>query len=337
MTETNRARRRRIKKVKRRRRIAFLLVPFLVLVSAVSIYGFFLYNKASEAAGSSFEDDGREKSELRESGVDPSVDNVSVLFIGVDGSAKRTSQGKGDPRSDALILATFNKEAKSVKLLSIPRDSYVYIPEVGYKTKINHAHAYGGPKASIEAVEGLMDLPVDYFVRLNFDAFVDVVDAIGGITAEVPYEFSESNSKDEKNTIHLMPGEQLLNGEEALALARTRKLDNDIARGERQQEIIKAIMDKALSANALLKYGDVIEAVGSNVSTNMTFDQMKSFVSYGATGNLNVETDTLKGHDLWTDAYYYEVDKAHLAEKKAELRKHLELPPPADGAATAVQ
>src|SRR5690606_21377009 len=108
----------------------------------------------------------------------------------------------------------------------------VYIPEVGYNDKINHAHAFGGPKATIETVEQLLDVPVDYYVKLNFHAFTEVVDVIGGITAEVPYELWESDSNDKKNAIHLLPGEQLLNGEQALALARTRKYDSDIERGK---------------------------------------------------------------------------------------------------------
>src|SRR5699024_5353757 len=126
-------------------------------------------------------------------------------------------------------------------------DSYVYIPEVGYNTKINHAHAYGGPRATSKAVEELLAIPIDYYVRINFEAFMDVVDALDGITVDVPYEFREQDSQDRANKIHLNPGVQKLDGEEALALARTRKLDNDIERGKRQQEIVKALIDRAVS------------------------------------------------------------------------------------------
>src|SRR5690606_41978024 len=97
-------------------------------------------------------------------------------------------------RSDALLLATLNEKEKSVKLLSIPRDSYVYIDEVGYSTKINHAHSYGEPKATIETVEDLLEIPVDYYVRLDFEAFMHIVDALNGIEVEVPYKFTEQES-----------------------------------------------------------------------------------------------------------------------------------------------
>src|SRR6185437_5621524 len=97
----------------------------------------------------------RPKSEIREAKVEPKNDNVSILFIGVDDSDAR-HQGDRNSRSDALLVATLNLENKSVKLVSIPRDSYVYIPKVGYRDKINHAHAFGGTQATIETVEGLL-------------------------------------------------------------------------------------------------------------------------------------------------------------------------------------
>ena len=92
-----------------------------------------------------------------------------------------------------------------MKLVSIPRDSYVYIPEVGYRDKITHAHAFGGTRATIEPVEELFDIPVDYYVKMNFNAFIDVVDALGGIEAEVPYNRTEKDEND-KYTIHLKKG-----------------------------------------------------------------------------------------------------------------------------------
>ena len=85
-----------------------------------------------------------------------------------------------------------------------------------------------------------------------------------------------------------MPGEQTLDGEEALALARTRHYDNDIERGKRQQMILQGIVKKAASANALTKYDDILEAIGNNMATNMTFSEMKAFSSYGLTKKLSI-------------------------------------------------
>ncbi|WP_099159470.1 LCP family protein [Virgibacillus ndiopensis] len=316
------------KKKKRKKRYLYILLPTLIIILTIASYGIHLYTKAQSTVEDSYTDVGRENetSELREEAVDPVEDNVSVLIIGVDDSEKRDYNGHG--RSDTLILATFNKKKGNVKLLSIPRDSYVYVPEVDYFTKINHAHAYGGPKASIETVENFLNVPVDYFVRVNFEAFIEVVDSLGGIEYDVPFEMSEMDSKDNKNAIHLMPGNQELNGEEALALARTRKYDNDIERGKRQQEIIKTVVKEAASASSILKLGDLIEAVGDNMTTNLSFDEMKSFMSYGINNNFSITSINLEGSGgkMNDGLWYYQVDEQSRAEIENELREQLDLP-----------
>ncbi|QHA37920.1 LytR family transcriptional regulator [Rossellomorea marisflavi] len=314
-----------MKKKKRRRRIFFfLIIPLLIVTFSAAAFGAVVLKKAETVFNKSYDNiDGREKSNLRETAVNPDVDNVSILFIGVDGSDVR---GNTKDRSDALMLATLNEKDKSVKLVSIPRDSYVYLEDAGYKTKINHAHAYGGPKASIEAVEQLMNIPVDYYVKMNFNAFIDVVDALEGINVDVPYELKEQNSKDKANAIHLMPGEQTLDGEEALALARTRHYDNDIERGKRQQMILQGIVKKAASGNAITKYDDILEAIGNNMATNMTFSEMKAFSSYGLTKKLSIENITLEGEDTYIDGvYYWLLDETSVANTSLELRNHLGL------------
>lgn len=317
---------RRTKRRRLKKRAFFILIPLLLILAGVS-YASYLYIKADSVFSNSYEDDGREKSELREAAVDPTKDNVSVLIMGVDASNIR--QNADNSRTDTLMVATLNKKNDSVKLLSIPRDSYVYIPEIGREDKINHAHARGGTTATIDTVENLLDIPIDYYVKVNFEAFIDVVDAVDGINVDVPYELKEQNSKDQAGAIHLLPGEQQLNGEEALALARTRKQDNDIERGKRQQEIIKSVVKKAASLNSVLKYDDVIDAVGSNMTTNMTFSEMKSFISYGTAGkNLNFETLSLEGNDYQPgNVYYWQLDQVALQETKQTLQSHLGITP----------
>jgi polyisoprenyl-teichoic acid--peptidoglycan teichoic acid transferase len=312
------------KRKKRRRIFLWIVVPLLVLVLGATSYAAFLYNKAQEVADKSYQPVER-TSAKREQPVDPDIDNISLLFIGVDDSNVRNYEGSS--RSDALMVATFNEKSKSVKLLSIPRDSNVYIPSEGYNDKITHAHAKGGVTSTIETVEGLLDIPIDYYVKMNFNAFIDVVDALGGIEVEVPYALSEKDSQDNNHAINLQPGLQQLDGEEALALARTRKQDNDIERGKRQQEILKAIMNQAVSAKGLTKYGDVMEAVGDNMATDLSFEEMKTFIDYATAGTgLDIETLNLAGTDDWSDAgYYYQLDQASLEEIKQTLKSHLGL------------
>jgi len=319
----------RITKRKKRskKRLLFMLAIAIIGVFIVVNYGLNLLQRADDVVTEAYESDGRDKSELRDKIVDPKFDNVSILIMGVDSSDKR--ENAASARTDTLMLATLNKDDKSVKLISIPRDSYVYIPEVGYEDKINHAHAFGGTKAAIETVENLFNIPVDYYLKVNFEAFIDVVDALDGITVEVPYDFSEQDSKDRANAIQLYAGLQDLDGEEALALARTRKLDNDIERGKRQQEIIKAIVDKAISLSSIFKYDDMIEAMRGNLATNMSPSEMKSFVSYGTSGtNLDFETMTLEGENYQPNKiYYWKLDEIALNETKSKLQQHLEITP----------
>lgn len=308
----------------------FLKVSMLLTLSLVicaTAYGVYLTKQAEHAANNAYEEiEDRKLPEQREVKVEPAQDNVSILILGVDDSEKR-GQGADNSRTDALMLATLNNKTKTVKLVSIPRDSYVYIPHIGYNDKINHAHARGGTLASIETVEELFDIPIDYYLRVNFNAFIDIVDALGGIEAEVPYAMLEKDEFD-RNTVNLQPGLQTLGGREALALARTRKQDNDIERGKRQQEIIQAIASKASSFTSISKYDDILAAVGNNMKTDMTFTEMKSFFSYLSNGMPRIDTLTLEGYDdMSTGVYYYKLDEEALEETSHILKSHLGLTP----------
>lgn len=316
------------KRSKKRTIIYSILILFGTVVILSATYGVYLTKRAEVAAERSFEAlaDRANGSELREEEVEPLTDNVSILFVGIDDSEKR-SEGQGSSRSDALMVATLNNEDKSIKLVSIPRDSYVYIPEVGYEDKITHAHAYGDTRASIETVEELLDIPIDYYVKMNFNAFIDTVDALGGVNVDVPYDHLELDENDQY-TVELKEGRQLLDGREALALARTRKLDNDIERGKRQQMILEAIIQKAASASSFTRYGDVIDAVGNNMKTDLTFDEMRSFFDYLTKGRPQVETLTLEGYDdMTTGTYYWQLDQESLEETSSILQTHLDLKP----------
>ncbi|RFB11048.1 LytR family transcriptional regulator [Bacillus sp. HNG] len=315
-----------LKKKKRKKRVLlYIFIPLLIIVAGVALYGGYLVNKASNAVADSKTELSRgEKSEKRVEPVDPKHDNISILFMGIDDSETR-NMGTAT-RTDALILATLNEKDKSVKMVSIPRDSLVYIPDKKKEDKINHAHYYGD-EGTIKTVEELFDIPVDYFVKMNFEAFIDVVEALDGIEVDVPVSFSEQDSKDRADAIHLEKGFQHLNGEQALALARTRKIDSDIERGKRQQLVVKAIIDKAISVGSITKYGSVIDALGNNIATNLSFGEMLSLYDYAASGQqLQIESLVLEGSDWWSDhGYYYRLDKNKLQLLSQSLKEHLEI------------
>ncbi|MFD1736811.1 LCP family protein [Bacillus salitolerans] len=323
--------RHKLMKQKRHRRKKvwkFIGVPLLVLLLATTSYGAYLYYVAKDTLGAASKDNElseREKSDKRSDKVNPKNDNISILFMGVDDSDSR-EYGTAT-RTDALILATFNENQKTVKLVSIPRDSYVHFPFNNDYDKINHAHVFGGVEGTVQTVEELFDIPVDYYVKLNFNAFIDMVEALGGIEVDVPITFSEQDSKDRKNAIRLKKGLQTLTGEEALALARTRKIDNDIERGKRQQLVLEAIIKKAISVGSVTKYGNLIEAVGTNMKTNMTFEEMLSFHDYATAGsNFSIQSLQLEGEDDYINrVYYYKLKDESVQSLKQELKTHLEV------------
>ena len=301
-----------------------LLVVLILLLAFGGGYIYYLFHSGEKAAENAYVENSRTKSELRDESVQPLTDNISIMIVGIDDSEKR-SQGEGNSRSDALLVATLNNKDKSIKLVSIPRDSYVYIPTVGYKDKITHAHAYGGIDATRETVEGLLNVPIDYYFRVNFDAFIEIVDALGGVTVDVPYEINELDEND-KRTVHLMPGTQEVNGREALALARTRHQDSDVERGKRQQMILEAIASKATSVTSFTKYDKVLAAVGNNMQTDMTFDEMKSLFAYLQNGMPDIDSLSLKGSDdMSSGIYYYLLQDDSLLETRQTLQKHLGL------------
>jgi len=333
------------KKSKKKIKIIISVILFFLIVGGG--YTWFLVNKASSAVRNAAHDLARgDKSDLRDKAVKPITNNVSVLVMGVDESDVRGKEYGEAIRTDALLLATFNKDSKTVKLLSIPRDTYTYIPVEKKKDKITHAHAYGstkngkdgGPQASIDAVEKLLNVPVDYFVKFNFKSFMKIVDDLGGIEVDVPVEFTEQDSNDTADAIHLKKGVQKLNSEEALALARTRHIDSDAMRGQRQQLVIEAILKKLTSVGSVTKVGNIIDDINGQFVTNLTFDDMLSFYKYGA--DSSIEKLQIQGDDCYMEkgddtcsksagggrTYYYNPDKKELAKVTNDLRTHLGLP-----------
>lgn len=197
------------------------------------------------------------------------------------------------------------------------------------KDKITHVHAKAGLDETVDTVwKAYSMFPVDYYVRLDFEAFVKVVDTLGGIPFDVPYYMEESNSQDEKGSIVLQPGEQQLTGEEALAIARTRKYDNDLMRGQRQMELLDTILKETMSISNITKYGDLIEDISNHLTTNMPFNEMVSLHSYITDMNgVQMDKKQLDGNNLMKNGvYYFELENESVETIQKDLREHLDLP-----------
>ncbi|EIT86919.1 YvhJ protein [Fictibacillus macauensis ZFHKF-1] len=312
------------KKKKKKRRFRFIAFPIMIIALLALGYGGYLTYKLVNASNKATETLKRgDKSDLRNAGVDPSKDNFSVLIAGIDDSQHRKgAKGFVGNRTDALILATFNRDKKEVKMLSIPRDSYVDIEGHG-QDKITHAHAFGGINLTVGTVENLLNVPVDYYVRLNFDAFLQIVDTLGGVDVNVKKKIVEQDSKDHAGAIKLEPGQQRLNAEQALAYARTRHADSDVDRGDRQKQIIEAIIKESTQLKSVPKYGKLIENVGDNLTTNFSFGNMIALLKY-AKSIENIESLRLEGDDTRiNNIYYYKLKPQSVEKVSNELKQEL--------------
>ncbi len=307
--------------------LLYLLALMLVIVP--TIFAFILFNSSKLAFDDSFSHTDERQSKLRDSKVNAAKEPVSILFLGIDDSSSRRENGQSTEhsRTDAMILSTLNPDKHQIRLLSIPRDTLSYIPKVGYFDKITHAHAYGGPESSMDAVETELNVPVDYYVRINMDAFADTVDELGGIEYNVPYDLNEPNTKD-KGRIKLKKGKQKLNGDEALAITRTRKQDSDLKRGERQMEVLKILFRKAQETNSLHKLDDIIEIVGKNSKHNLNYSEIRALATNYLANDVTIKSQQLKGeNELLNGIYYINPGVDDLIKTSNLLREDLELRP----------
>lgn len=285
----------------------FLILLTFALIAIPVVFANNLF-KSSEKAFESSQDKSNadRQSNLRSSKIDPEKDPISILFLGIDDNEGREKNGQSleHSRSDAMILSTFNQEKHQIRMLSIPRDTISYIPKVGYYDKITHAHAYGGPIAAMDSVEATMNVPVDYYARVNMKAFVQAVDELGGIYYDVPYNLNEPNS-DDTGRIKIKKGYQKLNGDEALAVARTRHHDSDLKRGQRQMDLIKILFQKAQTLDSFDKLDEVISIVGKNAKHNLTKSEIKSLAKMYLSDSVEMKKSQLEGKDDMLDNIYY--------------------------------
>ncbi|MHD0398138.1 LCP family protein [Staphylococcus simulans] len=305
----------------------FLILLSLVLVIIPIIFAVTLYNTSRDAIDSSFSDNSNRVSNLRDGKVNPAKDPISVLFLGIDDNKGRRDGGQATEKSrtDAMILSTFNPDKKQVRMLSIPRDTISYIPKVGYFDKITHAHAFGGPNASMDAVEATLNVPVDYYVRIDMDAFVQAVDELGGIYYDVPYNLNEPNTADD-GRIKVKKGYHKLNGDQALAVARTRYHDSDLKRGQRQMDLIKILATKAQKLDKVDKLDNLIKIVGKNSKHNLSNKDIQKLLTTYLPADLEIKTSQIEGeNELLNGVYYYNPDIKSLKKYANILRSDLGL------------
>ncbi|MED4694917.1 LytR family transcriptional regulator [Peribacillus frigoritolerans] len=239
----------------------------------------------------------------------------SMLMLGVD-------ERDGDKgRSDTMIVLTVNPQKKSVKMLSIPRDTRTEIVGHGTQDKINHAFAFGGAKMSMDTVENFLDIPIDYYMKINMEGFKDIVDAVGGVTVQNDLDFTSDG-------IHFAKGTYTLNGKEALAYSRMRHDDpsGDFGRQSRQRAIIEAVIKEGASLSSLTKYDEVFAALGNNIQTNLAFDDMMDIQKNYRDASKSITQSSINGNGTKIDGiYYYIVSDEEKEKVQSELKEQLSI------------
>lgn len=223
--------------------------------------------------------------------VDKATGKANVLLLGVD---------KDGLRTDTIIVASYDLDKNTINMLSIPRDTRMYIG--GRYQKINAAHSLTqngkikGPQGTIEAVTRLTGIPINYYVEFSFEAFRNTIDALGGVYFDVPQRMHYSDPAQDLY-IDLQAGYQLLDGDKAEQLVRFRKYPRgDIARVETQQQFIKAVAEQKLNISILTKVSDLYKTLQSDVKTNLTLiDVMKYLPNLKELSSENVTMYQLPG------------------------------------------
>ncbi|WP_050184250.1 LCP family protein [Domibacillus robiginosus] len=242
-------------------------------------------------------------------------ETFTVLLLGVD-------EREGDVgRSDTMLFVSVNGEDNTAKMLSIPRDTRVEIAGKGTEDKINHAYAFGGVKMAVATVENFLDMPVDYYVEMNMEGMKEIVDAVGGVEVQNDSAFSYEGD-------HFAEGRITLSGSEALNYIRMRKEDpnGDFGRQARQRQVMEGILNKGSDPAIILKFTDVMQAVGDNIQTNLSIKEMLAIQKNYASARDHIETITIDGTGTKIGGiYYYIVDDNEIARVSNEFKEHSNL------------
>ncbi|WP_211749252.1 LCP family protein [Paenibacillus sp. Marseille-Q4541] len=223
----------------------------------------------------------------QESATEPPVwegdEPVNVLLMGVD--ARGFSEGE-IPRSDTMLVASINPVTKKISLFSLLRDTYVAVPEHG-NNRLNTAITHG-PNIAMQAASDLLGIPVQYYVYTDFQGFIKLVDAVGGVDFEVEKDlYYVSKADNHEYDIDLKQGMQHLDGEKALMYVRFRHdAMSDFSRTERQRDLLKAIADKLKTTTSIAKLPSILNEVNPYIDTNLKFNDIWKLASLGFQSSL---------------------------------------------------
>ncbi|WP_044480132.1 LCP family protein [Paenibacillus antibioticophila] len=206
------------------------------------------------------------------------TERVNILLMGVD--ARGLDKGEV-PRSDTMLVASLDPVAKQIHLFSIMRDTYTKIPEHG-SDRINAAITYG-PNTAMSAVSELLGIPIQYYVYTDFQGFIELVDAVGGVDFYVEKDMRYTSKADNHEyDINLKEGQQHLDGNTALQYVRFRHdAMSDFTRTERQRNFLKAVAEKLKTTTSIMKLPSILEKINPYIDTNLTVNDMWKLATVG--------------------------------------------------------
>lgn len=302
---------------------------FLVMIFVMGAYGFRLYAQAQNSLGKTYKAlDGKTVS-TRISDKKP----VSILLLGVDTTDNGVRDTKTDyhGNSDTMIVVTVNPKTNKTTMMSVPRDSMAQIWKSSTKNtkkiqKINSAYNIGNEEAAVATTEKFLNIPIQYYVKVDFNSLKQIVNAVGGVDVKVPFSFSYGDTGEKES--YFTKGKMHLNGKQALDYSRMRYEDpqGDYGRQLRQRQIITAIIKSAASAKTFTHYQKVLDSISSSMTTNLSFNDMQSmFLNYRGASK-DIGSDHVQGYGSMIDGSSYEViPTKELQRASNKLRKQLGL------------
>ena len=317
---TRSSRNRRRKPKRRLGCFGIIVIILLVAIAVAGFYAYSVYSNVEETTEVLYTERPAEQVAVREEVVDiqDEAQPFSVLLLGIDtGDLGRVDAG----RSDVMMVATVNPNTNRTTITSIPRDSLTTIVGYGTEDKINHAYAFGGVAMSVNTVQELLGIPIDFTVSVNMQGFADIVDSVGGITIAPMDTFSQDSYQFYEGQATYMDGKM------ALAYSRNRyDTGGDYGRQARQRQLIDGILHAALDISTLWNYNEILASLQGNVQTDVTFDDMVSIFN-GYRGAINtIENFQLSGSGTMINGVYYEIlDPSSLQNVSGQLKTELEI------------
>lgn len=296
-------------------------IGLILIVSMLSFALYIGYSLRIDETTSIGKDKEYSLDELRTSNPFKGNEPLHIIVFGIDETATTDMSAEENPkRSDVVMLFTIDPVQKKAQLLSLPRDTYIKVPGHKGKTKLGHAFAYGGVELATQTVEDFMGVEVDYHAIVNYDAVRRLVDAVGGVEVDVPFDYKYEDTYVVPNLIiNFKKGKQVLNGDDAVRFLRIRKIyeNQDIDRIQVQQGFLMKIFDKMKNPTMLFKIPELIDIVQDNVETDLNYGQIAYLAKMGlGFEKEDIVKDTLVGEGERINGIdYYVVDQDSAIEQ----------------------